>query len=133
MFGLFQRKAKKVGDPFFREIGTPLIPVYQKHFERVLQAIDLDVQTAWADGKKSYDRKRFRQDEEAMERIIAVEAVREGVIPAALQVMVNQFFFADPYKRNADRHRWVQRVMQRNDMDYFPDGWAVRKLLDAVT
>jgi hypothetical protein len=47
--------------------------------------------------------------------------------------MVNQYFFADERFHELDQDTWVTRVLRRKDVDYFPDGFSVRRLLETVS
>lgn len=98
----------------------------------VVDSVDVDTQTRWSKNQE-YDRRRFSKDEEVMENLILGEATKAGLSPAILQVIVNQYFFADPYQREMDIDVWVKRVISRKSVDYFPSGWAVRKVLERVT
>lgn len=119
-------------DPFYDEVEEEKIGLYQYYFVRVIDAVDLDTQTKWSQGK-DYDRSQMEKDERAMEQIIAVEARREDLAPVVLQVMVNQYFFADIYQREIDKRHWVKRVLHRKDVDYFPTGWRVRAGLEKLS
>lgn len=46
-----------------------------------------------------------------------------------MQVMVNQYFFADLWMREVDRDDWVNRALHRKKADYFPSGWAIFKVI----
>jgi hypothetical protein len=107
------------------------IELYQHCFIRVIQAVDVMNNTRWARGEP-YDRARLAADDEAMEAIIVGEGARLEISSSYLQVMVNQFFFADPYSRELGRDNWVTRVLHRSDADYFPDGWSTRRVLERL-
>ncbi|NTU50623.1 MAG: hypothetical protein HGA87_07110 [Desulfobulbaceae bacterium] len=124
-------KAKGI-DPFFEDVKTEQIDLYQHYFKKVIQSVDVSTQTGWSMGK-SYDREQFLRDQDLMEQIICGEAGPEGLSPAILQVIVNQYFFADVYQREMDREQWTKRVIYRKNPDYFPSGWGVRKILDEVS
>jgi hypothetical protein len=130
MLKRLMNKAKGI-DPFFEEVKAEQIGLYQHYFIKVLQSIDVDVETSWSMGKP-YDKERFQKDEYIMEKIIVGEAAAEGLIPSILQVIVHQYFFADVYQREIDRKRWVQRVIHRKQADYFPGGWQVASLLYTI-
>jgi hypothetical protein len=49
--------------------------------------------------------------------------------PAVVWIMANQYFLADPWRRETDRTTWVRRVLHREDIDYFPTGSAVFMIL----
>lgn len=119
-------------DPFYEEVKTEQIDLYQHYFSKLVNSIDIDTQTKWSQSK-DYDRQQMSKDEEAMEKIITVEAASEGISPAILQVMVNQYFFSDVYERELDKENWIKRVLHRKDVDYFSGGREVRTLLEKVT
>jgi len=119
----------KNSDPFYEELKTQQIGLYQRYFSRLINSVDIDTQTKWSQSK-DYDRHNMEKDEEIMESIINIEAASEGLSPPLLQIMVNQYFFADEYQRELDKDNWVKRVLHRNDTDYFPTGMQVRELLE---
>ena len=106
-------------DPFYRDIVEQEIDLYQQYFEKVIRAIHLTTQTAWAQSR-DYDQAQMDRDEELMEQIIDNDAANAGLQPIMLQTIVNQYFFANVYMREQDRETWVNRVMHRKDVDYFP-------------
>ena len=119
-------------DPCYEEVKTEQVGLYQHYFSKLINSIDIDTQTKWSQSK-DYDRQQMAKDEEVIEKIVTLEAASEGLSPAILQVMVNQYFFADVYQRELDKENWVKRVLHRKDVDYFPDGWQVRTLLEKIT
>jgi hypothetical protein len=130
---LSKLKSKIKGvDPFYEEVRTEQIGLYQRYFQKVLNSIDVETQTAWARGR-DYNAQQMARDEERMEKLIALEATAEGLSPAILQVMVSQYFFADEYRRRQDSSNWVKRVLHRQRVDYFPTGYQVRALLERLT
>jgi hypothetical protein len=118
-------------DPFYAEVKQEQIGLYQYFFQQVLRAVDIANNTAWARAKP-YDRSRLAADDETMDGIIGGEAARAGLSPSLLQIMVNQFFFADPYMRETHKEKWVTRVLHREPIDDFPDGWSVRRALEKM-
>jgi hypothetical protein len=132
--GIFSRVKDKVKriDPFYEEIKTEQIGLYQHYFIKLISSIDIDTQTKWSQSEQ-YDKEQMAKDEEIMENIIVNEAIRDGLSPALLQVILSQYFFADPYQREIDKENWIKRVTHRKDVDYFPDGWSMRTLLEKVT
>lgn len=118
-------------DPFYEELDEQEIDSCQKYFEMVIRATDLATQTAWAQSR-DYDQGQMDRDEELMEQIIANDAVKAGLQPMVLQIMVNQYFLADTYLRERDRETWVDRVIHRKDVDYFPAANNVYLALNAM-
>lgn len=125
-------RAKIMGiDPAYSDVPRKQLYLYQRYFEQVLAAVDLDTQTNWAINQP-YDKEQFQKDEERMETIIAGEASSHGLFPGVLQVMVHQYFLADVWQRELDRDRWAYRVTRRREIDYFPSAAAVMSLLEYV-
>src|SRR5688572_3723780 len=106
-------------DRFYEDVKPEQIGLYQHYFNKVIWAVDVANSTRWSQSE-SYDRKRLALDDEVMEKIIVDEAAREGLSPSYLQIMVNQYFFADERFRELDQDNWVKRVLHRKDVDYFP-------------
>jgi len=119
-------------DPFYEDLKTEQLALYQHYFSKVIGSIDVMNNTRWS-RSEPYDRARLSADDAIMEKIIVEEASREGLSPSYLQIMINQYFFADERFRELDQEPWVKRVMNRNAADYFPDGWTTRKLLEKVS
>lgn len=115
-------------DPFYEDIRAEQIALYQHYFDRIIAVIDIDNNTERAQGG-TYDEDRFHEDDDIMANVVVNEAQREGLSGCYLQIMVNQYFFADVWMREADKDQWVKRVLQRRKADYFPSGWAVFRAL----
>ncbi len=129
--GLLQRL--KGAPSFYEDVRPEQVGLYQHYVTKILRSVNVENNTKWSRGDKSYDRELLQSDDEKMEQIIVSEAAQEGLSPVYLQIMVNQYFFADPYRRGRDKKHWVQLVLNRKSTDYFPDPWALRKLLEATT
>lgn len=126
-------RAKILGiDPEYDIVKTSQLPRYQHYFERIICVVDLETQTNWG-LSRPYNKQQFWKDEEAMETIIVGEAVPEGLHPAVLQVMLNQYFLADVRERERDREQWARRVLYRKKLDYFPSASAVLELLQRAS
>lgn len=115
-------------DPFYEDIKTSQVDLYQHYFELVIDSINLENNTSWALGQK-HDKAALQQDDETMNQIITNQAQTKGLSGCYLQIMVNQYFFADVWMREADKDQWVKRVLRRRKADYFPPGWAVFRAL----
>jgi hypothetical protein len=115
-------------DPGYDVVSATELAAYQIYFRKALDVIDLDTQTKWG-MSMAYDKDRFEQDEAAMKTVFT-DAQSVGLKPSALQVMLTQYFLADPRQRVLDTNCWVQRVFYRKGADYFPSASAVVGLLD---
>lgn len=131
MFKALLSKMKGI-DPFYEDVKPEQIGLYQRYFTKVIRAVDVANSTRWSRSGR-FDRARLEADDGAMEKIIGDEAAREGLSPSYLQIMVNQYFFADERLRELDQDTWIKRVVYRKDVDYFPDGWSTRRLLEKVS
>ena len=121
------------GEPnFYQEVRPNQIERYQHYVSMALKQLDVENNTKWSRGDKNYDRDRLSVDDKVMEELIVGGAATEGLSPAYLQIMINQYFFADPYLREKDAKGWVRRVLDRKSVDYFPDPWALRKTLESA-
>jgi hypothetical protein len=125
------RNAKKNEQNFYGEIRSEQIDRYQDCFNKVLQLVDVDNNTNWAHGKK-YDKDKLAKDDAVMNNVISHEATSKGLNPVYLQILVNQYFFADTWEREKDVVCWVDRILNRKSTDYFPDPWTVYKMIDGM-
>lgn len=129
---MFRRK-ERVADPFYQEINEDQIPLYQKYLDGLFAVIDIDNYTLWSMSKE-YDRERLKRDDRLVERICCEEGASHGLSPACLQIMINQYFFADPWLRERYQSTWVETVVYNQErVNFFPGAWNVRKLLEAVS
>ena len=116
-------------DPFYSEIKKNQVGLYQAYFERLLLSINVDNFTRRNSGEK-YDNKVANQDGNIIEKIITKEAqIKDDLLPVYLQIILEQYFFADAWERETDKHNWVHRVMHRKRVDYFPDPMSVYSTL----
>lgn len=112
-------------DPFYSEIRKDRVGLYQAYFERLLEVVNIDNFTKRSTGEE-YDKAVADQDDITIEKIIVDEAqTKDVLLPVYLQVILEQYFFADVWKRETDKHNWVNRVMHRKSVDYFPDPMKV--------
>lgn len=118
-------------DPFYEQIKNEQIDLYQHYFNKIILSIDIGNQTKWSKSQ-SYNKEQMNKDDDLMENIIINEAKKEGLIPRFLQVMLNQYFFADVYQRENVKGSWVKKVIYRKDVDFFPDGWNMCNLLEKL-
>jgi hypothetical protein len=112
-------------DPFYSEIRKNQVELYQAYFERLLKAVNVDNFTKRSSGEE-YDKTVADQDDKKIENIVVEEAqIKDELLPVYLQVIFEQYFFADVWKRETDKHNWVHRVIHRKSVDYFPDPMRV--------
>ena len=132
MLGLWRSKAKSEDvDEFYVDLRLSDIPAYQKMFERALRAIDIDVETAWSRGEE-YDKAKLEKDGETI-NLLCEEVEQRGLKPDYLIIMIHQYIFADPWQREWHKEEWAKRVVHRKEIDYFPSGWDMYRLLERVT
>lgn len=107
-------------DTFYSEINKHQVDLYQAYFEQLLESVNVDNSTKRSSGEE-YDKIVADHDDHTIEKIIVDEAKTNDLLPVYLQVILEQYFYADVWKREADKHNWVRRVMRRKRVDYFPD------------
>jgi hypothetical protein len=78
-------------DRYYVDVRPEQIGLYQHYFLQVIQEVDVENNTRWAQ-EQAYDRVRLAADDEIMYSIIVDHAARSGLWPAYLRTMVNQFF-----------------------------------------
>ena len=128
---MFRRK-KRVADPSYEDIKEDQITLYQKYLDGLFVMIDIDNYTLWSMSKK-YNKERLKRDDRLTEKVCCVEAASHGLSPACLQIMVNQYFFADPWLRERYQSTWAETVVYNKEkVSFFPRAWNTRKLLDAA-
>lgn len=130
IFSGIKNKIKGI-DPFYEQIKNEEIGLYQHYFNKIILSIDISNQTKWSKSQ-GYNKEQLDKDDDLMENIIINEAKKDGLIPRFLQVMLNQYFFADVYQRENIKDSWVKKVIYRKDIDYFPDGWSMCNLLEKL-
>ena len=128
----FGRK-KRVADPFYMDIDEGQVSLYQGYVERLVAALDVENIILWAMAKP-YDKEKFERDDRLLEKVCCKEAVADGLSPVYLQIMINQYFFADPDLRESYESTWVETVVYNQEKaSFFPRATKVRKMLEAVS
>lgn len=136
---LFSKRKIKISDdhtqeidPFYSDIDIEQIGIYQIHFNRIIEKVDVSNYTKWSMGKDFNKTKLESDDEWIIEQLLI--AAEDGINGALLQNMVNQYFFADILQRQSEKSRWISRVIHRNfPDDYFPDGNTLRKMMELLS
>ena len=113
-------------DPAYAALDPADVPLYQRYFEKCLEAVDVDNYTKHTTYEPC-DKARMKRDDETLERILREEAgEKAGLLPPMLQIMLYQYFAADVTARRRDKQRWVERVMYPEPkLNYFPTPRAV--------
>ena len=124
------KDAKKIERNFYREMKKEQIALYQDYFNKSLNSVDIHNNSEWASGR-NYDKDKLAKDDAIMKDIFN-ESERNGLRPVYLQILLNQYFFADDREREQDKTNWVSRVLNRKPQDYFPDPWAIFKILEQM-
>ena len=113
-------------DLIYQNIISGTESLYQKYFEKILDKIDLQNFTNQTLGR-SYDKDKLKNDYKIVEQIVNIAKEKDRLLPLTLQVMLEQYFWADVYMREMDKNKWIYRVTHRKDEDYFPDSLAIYK------
>lgn len=108
-------KAKGTGiDEFYADLDIEQIDRYQKYFIKMINGTDIS------------DHKKVNHD--SLGKTLD-EAEKENLVPVYLQVMFEQYLFADVYFRDMNRVNWVKKVMHRERPDFFPSPGGILKTL----
>jgi len=116
----------------YEEIKKDQIPLYQKYLDGLFAVIDIDNYTLWSMSKE-YDRERLKRDDRLIEKVCCEEAASHDLSPVCLQIVVNQYFFADPWLRERYRSTWVETVVYNAEsVSFLPGAGNFWKILEAV-
>lgn len=115
---------------FYERIPIEEIALYQIHFDKIINKLDVSNYTKWSKSKK-YDRIKLGEEDKWMYEML-VKAEGDGINGALLQNMINQYFFADIFQREIDKKWWVQRVVYGKYTDYFPNAQRMRNILELL-
>jgi hypothetical protein len=127
---VFRRKKKPATDPAYEGITKNQIGLYQKYLDGLFAVIDVDNYTLWS-LSKNCDNHRLKRDDRVMEKVSCGLAASHGLSPASLQLMLHQYFFADPWQRERYQSTWAETVVYNRDgADFFPGASNVRKRLE---
>ena len=127
------RRKKRVADPFYMDISEEQVSLYQGHLDRLVRTIDIENIMQWAKSKE-YDRETLERDDRLLEKVCCKEAASDGLSPVYLQIMITQYFFADPDVRESYESTWVETVVYSHEKEsFFPRATKVRKMLEAVS
>ncbi|MBI4460030.1 MAG: hypothetical protein HY648_08235 [Acidobacteria bacterium] len=119
-----------MSDPIYQYVEAGTEPLYQQYFKEALSKIDVLNFTDEACGR-TFNRVQRDHDYEALEEIGNRAKMKNNLLPMVLQVMLEQYFWADAYLREKEQDTWIYRVMKRRDTDYFPDSMAVYAMISA--
>lgn len=126
------KPASPKNNPGYEAISESQIALYQKYFDAIFSVIDIHNYTLWATSK-GYDGERLKGDDRLIDRISCEEAASYGLSPPCLQVMIHQYFFADPWVREQYQDKWAKTVVCNKDkLSFFPGAIETRKLLAAA-
>ncbi len=110
-------------DDFYSDVKPEQINLYQKFFNKMIEVVNVDVLTERISHGK-FGRDGVEKYYEKLDKVLD-EARKNNLKEAHLQVMFEQYIFADIWRREIDKDHWVQTVMQRKSVDYFPDTKAI--------
>lgn len=113
---------------FYSNIKTGEIPKYQEYFLEMLESADVENLTKWSQGLQ-HDKGEYAKSYERHQPILD-RAEKDGLTPLCLQIMFEQYIFADILQREWYKTHWFERVLRREKEDFFPDPKAILKTLD---
>lgn len=112
---------------FYSDINKGNINKYQEYFLEMLNTADVDNLTNWSQSL-DFDKDEYDKSYKGLEPILD-RAEKNGFVPTNLQIMFEQYIFADVYEREKHKNSWVKRVLSRKGKDFFPDPNVVLKTL----
>jgi hypothetical protein len=113
-----------MNDSIYKNVVSGTESLYQKYFEEILGQIDVQNFTNQTLGKL-FDRVKGESDHKVVEKIVTKAQEEYKLYPGILQIMLEQYIWADELMREIDKSRWIYRVMNRKDEDFFPDSMVV--------
>ena|SRR3989338_3696784 len=121
-----KKKNKFVGkmrQTFYSDINENDLEKYQKYFEEALSVVNIDNLTKWSQRLK-FDRDDYDKSYNALKSVWD-KAEKDGLNVFNLQIMFEQYVFADVIERERYKNNWVKKVTRRNKEDFFPDAYAM--------
>lgn len=82
--------------PFYLYIKMDQIDLYQQCFDEIISTIHLDNYDKRAKSKP-FDKSIYQKDEKNIERIVNKAHIDHKLIGPYIQVMTEQYYFADPW------------------------------------
>jgi hypothetical protein len=102
--------------PFYAQIPTTKIRLYQTYIDRAFQLSPT---------------LEFEKDDSRFHSLLNEAAHNDALSQLDLELMRMQYVLADREMRQAHRHRWAVKVINRRENDFFPSPWAVLSSLFA--
>jgi len=105
--------------PFYWELRTEQVALYQHYFKRMLNSVDIQNLTDRSQGRE-YRQESYDTDYAGLD-IILREAEADGLIPHYLQVLFEQYVWADVLNRISHKDDWVITAMSSHGHDFIID------------
>lgn len=117
-----------MADKFYEKMPKKDVGKYQALFHEILGLVDIKNLTNRSLGRE-YDQKQIDTDYEKI-GLVLDKAEQHGLQPLALQIMFEQYVYADEWQRDMKKGIWVETVIHRKDEDFFPDPWSIMDVYD---
>jgi hypothetical protein len=108
-------KPKKL--PFYTRVPPTRIERYQTYMNRAFRLSPT---------------LEFEPNDSRVDSLLAQVADSDSLSRLDFELMIIQYVFAEPYRREKHRSDWVQTVMDHGQSDFFPDPWAIVAALFVV-
>ncbi len=105
--------------PFYWELQTEQIALYQHYFKRMLNSVDIQNLTDRSHGRE-YRQESYDTDYAGLD-IILCEAEADGLIRHYLQVLFEQYVWADVLNRISHKDDWVITAMRWHGNNFIID------------
>jgi hypothetical protein len=95
---------------FYSQIADTRVGLYQSYIDR---AFELSPTL------------EFEEDDPRLSRLLEESVSNDSLSDLCLRVMIIQYARADKYLREKYQRHWVEKVMNREESDFFPDPWSI--------
>jgi len=127
--GFRERMNKFLGkDPVYSNVKRDQQKTYQTYFLTIVHSVNIANLTERAHSRP-FNKQVAEKDHATIDQLANKAKTKDGLYPVILQIMVEQYLFADPWQREQDLNRWIYTVMRRKQTDYFPDALRVHNVL----
>ncbi|MEA2088573.1 MAG: hypothetical protein U9O55_01895 [Patescibacteria group bacterium] len=110
--------------PKFYKIKKSEIKEYQKYFNEILKKIDIYNTTEWLQFQRGNFKKYDIDSKKIFEKLEEIKKNKK-ISSLYLQMMVDQYIFADVWIRERNKDSWVEIILKRKSDDFFPDPWSI--------
>jgi hypothetical protein len=121
-------------DSFYNDVKRKKF-FYESNFQKILKSIDVENYTNYLNNwlhkeNNKYDDKQLEHDDKIFQKIAEEAVSEEKLKPFYLQILVYQYLLADIIEREIHKDHWVDKVLHRKQIDFFPDHRSLYKFFE---